>query len=85
MSTKNKFFISCDEAKIICDKSQYGEAGFWDIIKLKLRLSWCHITRAYSSNNAKLTELMDESKIQVLELNEKEEMQQKLQEKISKH
>jgi hypothetical protein len=85
MSIKNKFFISCEEAKHICDKSQYGEASIWDKIKLKLRLSWCHITRSYSNNNSKLTKLMKESEIQVLKRNEKEEMQQKLQEKISKH
>jgi len=85
MSTKNKFFITCEEAKHICDKSQYGEAGFWEITKLKIRLSWCHITRAYSGKNSKLTELIEESEIQVIDQNKKEEMQQKLQEEINKN
>ena len=85
MSTKNKFFISCEEAKHICDKSQYGEASFWEKVKLSIRLSWCHITRAYSSNNNKLTKLVKTSKIQAIEKDRKEEMQRKLQEEISKH
>lgn len=85
MSTKFKFFISCEEAKHICDKSQYGEAGFWEIIKLKLRLSWCHITRAYSSKNAKLTELVQKSNIDALEQEKKDEMHRKLQQEINKN
>ncbi len=85
MSTKNKFFISCEEAKHICDKSQYGEATLWEKIKLNVRLSWCHITRAYSSGNNKLTKLIQESKIEAIEKDKKEEMQRKLQEEINKY
>lgn len=85
MNTKFKFFISCEEAKHICDKSQYGEAGFWEILKLKIRLSWCHITRAYSSKNAKLTELIDKSSLEVLEQKQKDEMQRKLQEEMNRN
>jgi len=85
MSTKNKFFISCEEAKQICDKAQYGEASLWEKIKLNVRLSWCHITRAYSSKNNKLTKLIKESKIEVLEKSKKEEMQRKLTEEINKY
>lgn len=85
MSTKNKFFISCEEAKHICDKSQYGEANIWEKVKLNVRLSWCRFTRAYSSGNSKLTKLMQESKIEAIEKDKKEEMQRKLQEEISKY
>ncbi|AXG67957.1 hypothetical protein KORDIASMS9_00139 [Kordia sp. SMS9] len=85
MSTKFKFFISCEEAQHICDKSQYGEAGFWEILKLKLRLSWCHITRAYSSKNAKLTELVQKSNIDAIEQKKKDEMARKLKEEMSKY
>ncbi|QHI36647.1 hypothetical protein IMCC3317_20100 [Kordia antarctica] len=84
MSTKNKFFISCEEAKHICDKSQYGEASFWERVKLSIRLSWCRITRAYSGSNVKLTKLIKESKIEAIEKDRKEEMQRKLQEEMSK-
>ncbi|WP_430411957.1 hypothetical protein [Kordia sp.] len=85
MSTKNKFFISCEEAKHICDKTQYGEANFWEKVKLNVRLSWCRITRAYSGNNSKLTKLIKESKIEVIENDKKTEMQRKLQEEMSKY
>jgi hypothetical protein len=85
MSTKFKFFISCEEAKHICDKSQYGEASFWEKVKLKVRLSWCHITRAYSNKNSKLTELMKKSNIDAIEQEKKEEMQRELQEEMSKY
>ncbi|EDP97715.1 hypothetical protein U8527_05185 [Kordia algicida OT-1] len=85
MSTKNKFFISCEEAKHICDKSQYGEASFWEKVKLNVRLSWCRITRAYSSNNNKLTKLVEKSNIDAIENDKKAEMQRKLQEEMSKY
>lgn len=85
MSAKNKFFITCEEAKHISDKAQYGEASLWEKIKLHVRLSWCHITRAYSSGNGKLTQLIKESKIEALEKSKKEEMQRRLQEEMSKH
>ncbi|WP_046756924.1 hypothetical protein [Kordia jejudonensis] len=85
MSTKYKFFISCEEAKHICDKSQYGEASFWEKVKLNVRLSWCRITRGYSSNNNKLTKLVQKSKIDVIEEDKKAEMQRKLQEEMSKY
>ncbi|WP_046745160.1 hypothetical protein [Kordia zhangzhouensis] len=83
--TKYKFFISCEEAKHICDKAQYGEATFWEKVKLNVRLSWCHITRAYSNNNGKLTKLMKKSKIDAIERDKKEEMQRKLQEEMKKY
>ncbi|MEM6720441.1 MAG: hypothetical protein AAF611_14035 [Bacteroidota bacterium] len=85
MSTKFKFFISCEEAKHICDKSQYGEASFWEKVKLNVRLSWCRITRAYSSNNNKLTKLVKKSNIDSIEQNKKDEMQRRLQEEMSKY
>lgn len=85
MNTKYKFFISCEEAKHICDKSQYGEASFWEKVKLNVRLSWCHITRAYTNNNKKLTKLVKESKIESLEKDTKAEMQRKLQEEMNKY
>lgn len=85
MSTKNKFFISCEEAKHICDKTQYGEASFWEKVKLNVRLSWCRFTKKYSGDNNKLTKLMQESKIDAIEKDKKEEMQRKLQDEISKY
>lgn len=77
-------FVSCDEAKQICDKSQYGEATFWEKVKLNIRLSWCKITRAYSRNNRKLTEMVEKAHLDSIEEGRKEDMKRKLQEELSK-
>lgn len=80
---KKKFlFISCDEAKVICDKSQYGEASLFEKIKLYLRLSYCHITRAYSKRNAKLTKTVESAKLQCLKASEKREIQNLLNKEL---
>ena len=60
---KSMFFISCEEAKIICDKAQYNEASFFDKIKLYVRLTYCHVTRSYSKKNKQLSQLIKNSKI----------------------
>lgn len=81
---KSVLFVSCDEAKQICDKSQYGEATFWEKVKLNIRLSWCKITRAYSKNNKKLTQLVEKAKLESIEDRYKDDMKRKLQEELSK-
>lgn len=50
-----KFKISCDEATTICDKSQYGEASWKEIIKLKLHFLFCKLCRLYSKQNTFLS------------------------------
>ncbi|MET2986249.1 hypothetical protein [Aureibaculum conchae] len=54
-----KIFISCDEATTICNKSQYKEASFWEIIKLKIHVFSCKICGRYSKQNATLTKVCD--------------------------
>lgn len=81
---KSILFISCDEAKHICDKTQYGEASTWEKVKLNIRLSWCRITRAYTKRNRKLTQSMEQADLKVLENNEKDTMRQKFQEELAK-
>ena len=53
----NKVFINCDEATRICTKNQYGEASFWEKIKLNIHLISCKICGLYSKQNTKLTEV----------------------------
>lgn len=60
---KKLLFISCDEAKFICDKAQYGEASDWEKLKLNIRRSWCKITKAYYKRNMKLTNMIEASKV----------------------
>ncbi|MCF6296393.1 MAG: hypothetical protein L3J08_00145 [Flavobacteriaceae bacterium] len=51
----NKFFINCDDATMICDKSQYEEASTWGKIKLWVHLLMCKYCRVYSSQNNLIT------------------------------
>ena len=84
MKTINKLFVSCEEAKHICDKNQYGEASFLEIIKLNVRLMYCKVTRAYSKRNTKLIKTIQKSDIQTISADQKESMKKKLQEELSK-
>ncbi|MBQ4803408.1 hypothetical protein J8L88_11160 [Aquimarina sp. MMG015] len=84
MKTSNNLFVSCEQAKYICDKNQYGEASIMEIIKLNIRLIYCKVTRAYSKRNTKLTKTISKSNVQVIETSVKEEMKQALQKKLAK-
>lgn len=82
---KNFLFISCEEAKHICDKRQYDEASAWERIKLGLRLLWCRVTRSYSSRNNKLTQAMEKAKVNCLNTTEKQNLQNTLNQELAKH
>lgn len=82
---KSFLFISCEEAHHICDKSQYGEATFWERVKLSIRLSWCQVTRAYTKRNRKLTKTMNGANIDCLEGSKKEELKSMFQKELSKN
>ena len=84
MNTTNKLFVSCEEAKHICDKNQYGEASIIEIIKLNIRLVYCKVTRAYTKRNSKLTKTIKKSKVQVMSPKDKEELKDRLKKELSK-
>lgn len=71
---KRFLFISCEEAKHICDKSQYGEATSWEKIKLNLRFLWCQITRSYVKRNKKFTTIVKDANVKCLDTTEKNEL-----------
>ena len=77
-------FISCVEAKRICDKAQYNEASSWDIFKLKLRYYRCHITRAYVIKNTHLTQVIKVSNVMCLNRGEKQFLHQIFQQELEK-
>ena len=52
-----KFFINCDEATTICDKSQYGEASLYDKIRLNIHMIMCKHCRKYTKQNSLMTQL----------------------------
>lgn len=74
--------ISCEEASIICNKTQYKEATFMEKIKLKLHLFVCNTCSKFSKKNTKLTLLFEKTDLRSLSESEKIEMKQQLQEKI---
>ena len=53
-----KFFISCDEATTICDKSQYGEASFLEKLKLQFHFIQCKLCALYSRQNTLITKIV---------------------------
>lgn len=69
---KNKLFINCEEAKEICDKAQYGEATFWESVKLTIRLSWCKVSKSYSKKNKQLTNVIKTSEVDCLKQTERD-------------
>ncbi len=79
---KSFLFISCEEAYHICDKHQYGEATPWERFKLGLRLSWCHISQAYSKKNRALTKAINTSNIRALSQKELEVFQSNFQQHL---
>ena len=81
---KSFLFISCDEAKHICDKTQYNEATGWERIKLGIRLSWCRITKAYSKNNNKLTDVVQKANVNCLKNDEREKLQKTFEKELTK-
>lgn len=82
---KSFFFISCEEAKHICDKSQYGESSSWERAKLKMRLLYCQITKSYAKNNNKLSEAFQKANIHCLKNTEREQLEQTFNEELAKH
>ena len=83
-----KIMISCDEATAICDKNQYGEASFWDKIKLNLHLLMCKHCRGYSKQNHLITKIVGKylhahDGPKHLTVKEKMELEKKLNEKIN--
>lgn len=84
MMKKSILFISCDEAKHICDKIQYGEASSWEHFKLRLRLCYCKMAKRYSSKNNKLSETMQSANVNCLKTNERSKLQKQFDEELSK-
>ena len=55
--TKSFWKTTCDEAALICDKSQYKESSFFEKIKLNLHILTCKICKQYVRQNTVLTKI----------------------------
>ncbi len=83
MSNKRKFFfIDCSEAAECCNKSQYKEAKFIDKVKLMFHLTFCKTCRSFSSNNSKLTGLIEKSKIEICPDEKKEQWRKEIKKEL---
>ena len=80
--------LSCDQATAICDKNQYGEASFWEIIKLNFHLILCKRCGLYSKQNNLMTKCYHKHNEKqknnecCLEEKEKKQMKKEVLEKI---
>ena len=74
--------ISCDEARIICHKTQYDDASFFEVLKLKFHLLICKACSAFSRKNTKLTTLCEEATMSNLSEEEKLDMKQRIRDKL---
>ena len=70
--------ISCEEAQIICHKTQYKEASFWDTLKLRFHLLICKACNSFSAKNTKLSTLCEKAPLHTLSEQDKMKMKKKL-------
>lgn len=82
---KSKVLIDCDEAKHICDKSQYNESSWWDLLRLNIRFIYCNITRAYVKRNQKLSKLVTDDNVECMDSKSKTELKNKFEQRLQNH
>lgn len=80
----SKFFINCEEANHICDKSQYNEASFLEKFKLTFHLFYCRLCRKYTKNNSKLTECFKKSNVECMDNSAKESIKENVEKELAK-
>lgn len=79
-----KFFLKCNEAAEVCDKSQYKEAGPVAKLMLMIHIFICKNCRGYSKNNKKLTDTIQSAKLKTLCPESKQLLKTQIKEEIIK-
>ena len=74
--------ITCDEAVVICNKSQYKEASFSEKLKLKLHILFCSGCALFSKQNKQLTLLFNKAKLYTLGESEKNALKKRIKEQF---
>lgn len=74
--------ISCDEAALICNKSQYKEASLWERFKLRMHIFICKTCSKFTKQNTNLTSLCERANLAVLSKDDKESMKRRVEEQI---
>jgi hypothetical protein len=70
--------ISCEEASIICNKTQYKEASFLEKMKLRFHILFCKACAAFTKKNGRLTALCQKARLRGLSEEEKLRMKKEL-------
>ncbi len=78
-----KFFLKCDEAVHVCDKSQYNEASFFEKLKLRMHIFMCALCKGHVKQNNKLTETIKSAKLKTLQPEEKQVLKTRIQQEIN--
>ena len=71
--------ISCEQAAIICNKTQYNEASFLEKIKLRMHLLICKACSAFTKKNTQLTALCEKAHLHQLSEEEKRRMKKEIE------
>lgn len=70
--------ISCKEAALICNKTQYKEASFVEKLKLRIHLLFCKTCSVFTKKSQQLTYLCDKASLYKLSEKEKDQMKERL-------
>lgn len=70
---------SCEKAAIICNKTQYNEASFMDMLKLRFHLLMCKTCSKFTKKNTELTSICEKANLHSLSEREKIMMKEKLE------
>lgn len=84
-----KFFINCDEATTICDKSQYDEASLFDRMRLSFHLAFCKHCKKYTRQNSLMSDVFSRfatpcERSDHMPEKDKDELEMKLKEQLKK-
>jgi len=74
--------ITCEEAQIICHKTQYKDASFWETLKLRFHILVCKACASFSQKNTRLTALCETASLHSLSDKDKVRIKRKLEDKI---
>ncbi len=76
--------FKCSEAAHVCDKSQYHESSVFERVLMKLHQMMCRVCREHSSENTKLTKVIEKADLKTMPEDKKEDIRKIIQQEISK-
>ncbi|MGK0386034.1 MAG: hypothetical protein ACI849_000641 [Patiriisocius sp.] len=77
-------FLQCEEANHSCDKNQYKEASFLELIKLNIHLIHCRACRKYTARNTQLSNIFKKSDVKTMPLETKAALKERLRQEMAK-